>query len=155
MCAFRYIVEKAAMSPNVPTGRPATVAAWAWLQSSTTRMSRALAAATICSISHAWPREWTITAARVWGLTRSLNCAVPMLKRPGWLSASRGRSRLRMIALIAPGSVMGETSTSLPSGSSSAARATKRAEVPVATASAYPPPIMATKASVYIFSNEP
>ena len=55
---------------------------------------------------------------------------------------------MRMIAAIDPGSVIGETSTSLPFGRSSAATATKSAEVPVATASAYPPPIMATNASV-------
>ncbi|MBY0430649.1 MAG: hypothetical protein K2Q10_05590 [Rhodospirillales bacterium] len=63
-----------------------------------------------------------------------------MLKLSGMESARRGLRPLRMIADNVPGSVMGETITSLPRGKSRAAKATNRAAVPVATASAQPPP---------------
>ncbi len=63
------------------------------------------------------------------------------IEAAGIESMSRGFSPLRMMAESVPGSVIGETATSLPLGRSSAAMATKTATVPVATASAYPPPI--------------
>ena len=53
-----------------------------------------------------------------------------------------------MIEPSVPGSVIGDTMTSLPLGRSSAAIASQIDAVPVETASAYPPPISATKSSV-------
>jgi hypothetical protein len=53
-----------------------------------------------------------------------------------------------MMAEIVPGSDTGETITSLPGGKSSAAKATNKAAVPVATASVRPPPIRRANASM-------
>ena len=77
---------------------------------------------------------------RVLGVKASRNSFGPILKLPSCASATTGVCPNNIMGDTLPGSVTGETTTSLPLGSSRAISAKYIAIVPVATASACPPP---------------